>query len=47
MSISNRMDYLEQVYEAHNGKIHKIMNSYDLDGEDFDYLIELKSYYNE
>ena len=47
MSISNRMDYLEEVYDAYNGKIHKIMNRFDLDGEDFEYLVELKAYRNE
>ena len=46
MSFSNRMDYLEDVYDAHEGKIHTILNSYDLDRDDFDYLMELKAYRN-
>ena len=46
MSISNRMDYLEDVYNAHEGNIHYIMNHYDLDGDDFDFLVELKEFRN-
>ena len=46
MSIANRMDYLEEVYNAHEGNIHVIFNKYDLDSEDFDYLNDLKAYNN-
>ena len=46
MSISNRMDWLEETYNYHNGNIHHIMNNYDLDGDDFDFLIELKEFNN-
>ncbi len=47
MSISNRMDYITDLYEAHEGNIHYIMNHFDLDGDDFDFLMELKEYRNE
>jgi len=47
MSISNRMDYLEDLYNYHEGNVHRILNQYDLDGDDFDFLIKLKEYYNE
>ena len=47
MSISNRMDWLVDTYQFHDGDIHHIMNNYDLDGDDFDFLMELKEYYNE
>ena len=46
MSIANRMDTIESIYDAHEGNIHYIMNNYDLDGDDFDFLVELKSYKN-
>jgi len=45
MSISNRMDYIEELYHFNEGNIHHIMNKYDLDGDDFDYLMNLKAHY--
>ncbi len=42
-----RMDYMNDLYESHEGNIHYIMNNFDLDGDDFDYLMELKEYRNE
>ena len=47
MSISNRMDYLEELYDSKEGDIHYIFNNYDLDGDDFNFLVELKAYRNE
>ena len=46
MSIANRMDIIEGIYNAHEGNIHYIMNNYDLDGDDFDFLVELKAWKN-
>ena len=46
MSLSTRMDYMTDLYDCHEGNIHYIMNNYDLDGDDFDFLIELKEYNN-
>ncbi len=47
MGLATRMDYMNDLYEAHEGNIHYIMNNFDLDGDDFDYLMELKEYRNE
>ena len=44
MSISNRMDYLENTYDYYQGDIHYMINNMDLDGDDFNFLIELKEY---
>ena len=41
------MKRIEDIYVYHGGKIHVIMNHYDLSSDDFKYLIELKEYYNE
>ena len=46
MSLSTRMDYMTDLYDAYEGNIHYIMNNYDLDGDDFDFLMELKEYNN-
>ena len=43
---STRMDYVEELYDSHEGNIHKIMNSYDLDGDDWNYLVELRAWRN-
>lgn len=46
MTIFNRHEYIENLYEAHEGNIHYIMNNFDLDGDDFDLLVELKEFKN-
>ena len=46
MACFNRCDYMESLYELYQGDIHLIMNKYDLDGQDFDYLMDLKLYNN-
>lgn len=44
---SSKMDYVESLYDAHEGNIHYIMNNYDLDNDDWEYLMDLKEYRNE
>ena len=46
MSISNRMDSIEIIYDKHEGDIHYLMNNYDLSNDDFDFIMELKAYKN-
>ncbi len=43
---SSRMDSIEILYNKHEGDIHYIMNQYDMSGDDFDYLMDLKEYNN-
>ena len=42
-----RMDKITEIYNFHEGNIHYIMNNYDVDGDDFKFLMDLKEYYNE
>ncbi len=46
MGLATRMDYMNDLYDSHEGNIHYIMNHYDLDGDDFNYLVDLKEYRN-
>ena len=47
MKLANRMDSIEILYDKHEGDLHYIMNHYDLNGDDFDYLMDLKAFKNE
>ena len=43
--LAPRNEYIENLYKFYEGDIHKIMNKYDLDGDDWIYLTELKAWY--
>ena len=46
MTIFNTMNRLEKIYQDNEGDIHKIINNYMLTQEEFEYVVELKGFYN-
>lgn len=46
-TLFTRMKYLESLYKENEGNLHKILNRYELNNIDFDYLLEVKAYNNQ
>ena len=46
MSYANKMDELEGIYNKYEGNIHAIINNEMLSNDDFNYIVELKEFYN-